>query len=114
MADLEMTVEEREAFVAGLHVGILSIARTTRAPLAVPVWYLYEDGDIVMSMDGTSLKARLLRTAGRASFTVQNETPPYQYVMAEGPVELTSERRDNFPLASRYLGPELGRWYADN
>jgi hypothetical protein len=45
---------------------------------------------------------------------VQTETPPYQYVMAEGPVTISNEQRDDFAMASRYLGPELGRWYADN
>lgn len=26
---------------------------------------------------------------------------------------MTNEQRDDFQMASRYLGPELGRWYAD-
>jgi hypothetical protein len=29
-------------------------------------------------------------------------------------VEIRTEQRDDFEMASRYLGPELGRWYADN
>ena len=109
-----MTVEEREAFLADLHVGILSIAREGKGPLALPIWYLVEDGDVIIGMSGTSLKAKLLRKAGRATMTVQTEAPPYQYVMVEGPVAVLSEQRDDFEMASRYLGPELGRWYADN
>ncbi|HEY4332871.1 MAG TPA: hypothetical protein VGM78_09895, partial [Ilumatobacteraceae bacterium] len=62
---------------------------------------------------GKSLKAKLLRTAGRATMTVQTEAPPYKYVSVEGPVEVLAEQRDDFEMASRYLGPELGRWYAD-
>jgi hypothetical protein len=58
--------------------------------------------------------AKLLRTAGRAALTVQTETPHCQYVMASGPVTIDSDRRDEFAMASRDLGPELGRSYADN
>ena len=46
--------------------------------------------------------------------TVQTETAPYKYVAVEGPVSVEPIRRDDFEMASRYLGPELGRWYAEN
>ncbi len=114
MAAGSMTREEREAFLAGVHVGILAVDEPDRGPLAMPVWYLYEDGDVVIGMDGDSLKARLLRAAGRATLTVQTEVAPYQYVSVEGPALIEATQRDDFEMASRYLGPELGRWYADN
>jgi len=114
MATMEMTAAEREAFLADVHVGILSIARTGKGPLALPIWYQYEDGQVLIGMGGNSLKARLLRRAGRATMTVQTEMPPYKYVMVEGPVVVLREQRDDYAMASRYLGPELGRWYAEN
>ena len=109
-----MTEDERAAFLTDLHVGILSIARTDKGPLALPIWYQYQDGDVIIGMDGNSAKAKLLRTAGRATMTIQTETPPYQYVMVEGPVTIAHEQRDDLVMASRYLGPELGKWYAEN
>jgi PPOX class probable F420-dependent enzyme len=114
MADTDMTTAEREEFLADLHVGILSIEREGKGPLALPIWYQYEDGDVIISMTGTSVKAILLRRHGRASLTVQNETPPYQYVMVEGPVTVAHEDRDILPIATRYLGEEFGAWYAEN
>ena len=87
-----MTTQEREAFLADVHVGILAVD---------------EPGD------GGSLKARLLRAAGRATLTVQTETPPYQYVCVEGPVTIEATQRDDLEMASRYLGPAMGKWYAD-
>ncbi len=60
---------------------------------------------MIVSMDGDSLKARLLRR-GRATLTVQTETAPYRYVSVEGPVTVAPEDRD-FSMASRYLGPEM-------
>jgi nitroimidazol reductase NimA-like FMN-containing flavoprotein (pyridoxamine 5'-phosphate oxidase superfamily) len=113
MAVGSMTVAEREAFLADVHVGVLAVDEPSRGPLALPVWYQYVDGKVIIGMDGESLKARLLRAAGRATLTVQTETPPYLYASVEGPVRVLAEQRDDFEMASRYLGPELGRWYAD-
>lgn len=112
MASTDMTTEEREAFLADVHVGILSIERTGKGPLALPIWYQYEDGQVVISMDTNSAKAKLLRRHARATLTVQDETPPYRYVMVEGPVAVAFEERDGLPLAVRYLGEEIGEWYA--
>jgi nitroimidazol reductase NimA-like FMN-containing flavoprotein (pyridoxamine 5'-phosphate oxidase superfamily) len=114
MAVGSMTKDEREAFLAEVHVGILAIDEPGRGPLAMPVWYLFEQGEIVIGMDGESLKARLLRAAGRATLTVQTEAPPYRYVSVEGPVVVESTRRDDLEMATRYLGPEMGAWYAEN
>lgn len=112
MADSDMTAAERETFLADLHVGILAIQRDGKGPLAVPIWYQYENGDVMIWMSDESAKAKLLRRHGRASMTVQNETPPYQYVMVEGPVTVEPSDRDITPVAIRYLGDEMGRGYA--
>ncbi len=109
-----MSTEEAAAFLADVHVGILAVDHDGRGPLALPIWYQYEHGDVVMGMSGDSLKAKLLRAAGRATLTVQTEAPPYQYVSVEGPVAIAAEQRDDLSMATRYLGPDLGRWYADN
>ena len=41
---LTMTKMEREAFLAGVHVGMISIAEEGRGPLTVPIWYAYGCG----------------------------------------------------------------------
>ena len=112
MADTDMTDAERDAFLSDVRVGILAIERDGKGPLALPVWYQYDDGDIVITMGDDSAKARLLRRSGRATFTVQDERPPYRYVSAEGPVTLATEPQDVTDLAIRYLGPDAGRQYA--
>jgi nitroimidazol reductase NimA-like FMN-containing flavoprotein (pyridoxamine 5'-phosphate oxidase superfamily) len=107
-----MDGSEREAFLADLHVGILSVNQSGRAPLAVPVWYSYQPGGTVSVMTpGDSRKARCLNESGRFSLCVQSEIPMYKYVSVEGAITSTDhpvdpdERR---ALAHRYLGPEGG------
>jgi nitroimidazol reductase NimA-like FMN-containing flavoprotein (pyridoxamine 5'-phosphate oxidase superfamily) len=109
---LTMTRMEREAFLADVHVGILSIAEEGRGPLTVPIWYVYTPGGELRLLTGrNSRKGRLLTQAGRFSLCVQTETPPYRYVSVEGPItaiEAVDVERDLRPLAHRYLGAEEG------
>jgi len=107
-----MTKAERLAFLSDVHVGVLTIDDPGRGPFALPIWYLVEDGVVVIEMGGTSKKARLLRDAGRASMVVQTESAPYKYVTVEGPVEVVASDRNPLEMAVRYLGVELGEWYA--
>jgi hypothetical protein len=109
-----MTVAERESFLAAVHVGVLAVDEPGHGPHALPVWYLYEDGEVLIGIDGSSRKAALLRAAGRASLTVQTETAPYQYVSVEGPLVLEPATHDELALATRYLGAELGPWYVEH
>ena len=109
-----MTKAEREAFLADVHVGVLAVDEPGRGPLNLPIWYLVDGEEIVISMTRGSLKARLLEAAGRATMTIQTEDPPYKFASIEGPVTVGPAAHDPLELASRYLGPELGRWYVDN
>ncbi len=102
-----MTPEQRERYLAGQHVGVLAVAREEGPPLAVPVWYGYEPGgDVVVQMDDTSVKRRLIDRAGEFSLATQDETPPYRYVTVQGPVVGTRvgvSPADAEALARRYL-----------
>jgi len=109
-----MTAAERAAFLAAVRVGVLSVEEPGRGPHALPIWYQYENGEVLIGIDGSSHKAALLRAAGRASLTVQTETAPYQYVSVEGPVVLEPANHDDLAMAARYLGDDLGAWYAEH
>ena len=110
-----MSPTERETFLAGVHVAVLSVDDPGHGPLTVPVWYAYEPGgtlDVVTGRD--SHKARCLRAAGRFSLCAQNETRPYGYVSVEGRIAAIL---DPVPpgvrqaMAYRYLGQEFGDLY---
>jgi nitroimidazol reductase NimA-like FMN-containing flavoprotein (pyridoxamine 5'-phosphate oxidase superfamily) len=109
-----MTRAEREAFLADVHVGVLSVAEAGHGPCTVPVWYRYTPGDLVRITAGRdSRKIELLRTQGRASLCVQQEALPNKYVSVEGPVEVleTDVAIDQREIAVRYLGPKLAERY---
>ena len=112
---LVMSRKEREAFLAEVHVGVISIAEPGRAPLAVPIWYGYTPGgEVWIVTERGSRKGKLLEQARRFSLCAQSETPPYRYVSVEGPVvsiERSQLERDERPLAHRYLGRARGDGY---
>lgn len=113
---LAMTIEQREQFLADLHVGIISIPRKSKGPLAVPIWYDYSPGgELWVITNDASIKGKLLKNASRISLCAQTETAPYQYVSVEGPfsVRATAEG-ETLSMAVRYLGEEQGRAYAAN
>jgi len=111
-----MGVEEREAFLAGVHIGVLGVSDgEERGPWLVPIWYTYEPGGLVRIITGRdSRKMPALRRAGRCSLCVQTEEVPYRYVTVEGPVvalEHPVDEEERRSLAHRYLGSELGEAY---
>jgi len=105
-----MSGPERQDFLAGIHVGIFSLAQDSRAPLSLPAWYAYSPGEEVrILLPPGDPRSALLRGMPRASLVVQDEMPPYRYVSVEGPIVavVAADRdQDYWPMILRYL-PEM-------
>jgi uncharacterized protein len=116
-----ITVDERQEFLAGRHVGVVSVARgDSRPPHSTPVWYAYEPGGNISFFTGTqgrrSRKAGLVREAGVLSFLVQHEEFPYRYVTVEGTVvgeDRPPSTEQVLAVVRRYLPEEQAQWFVD-
>ncbi|MBV2365558.1 pyridoxamine 5'-phosphate oxidase family protein [Streptomonospora nanhaiensis] len=114
-----MSRDEREKFLAGVHVGVLGVddPRAGGGPLLIPVWYDYTPGGTLAVQTGRdTVKARLMNAAGRFSLCVQDETAPYRYVSVEGPVVEVTDPADpdvRESMAVRYLGADEAVRYLD-
>jgi uncharacterized protein len=107
----KMSRSEREEFLAGVHVGVLSVASGDGSgPLSIPIWYTYQPGGTLNVSTGPGTrKAQAIAAAGRFSLCVQQEQPPYKYVTVEGPAAIEDATdADRLELARRYLGTEGG------
>lgn len=112
-----MTTEEKQQFLAELHVGVIGINEPDRGPLTVPIWYSYEPGEVVKVITAShSRKGRLLQLGSRVSLAAQNEGLPYKYVSIEGEVTAIEPADAEFltAMAIRYLGETQGKAYAEN
>ena len=115
MASTAMTKGEREAFLAEVHVGIISVNDPGKPPLTVPIWYAYEPGGLLTVITGRdSRKAHLIRKEMEFSLCVQTEKGLYKYVSVSGPVVAIEEALDpdeRKAMAYRYLGQKVGDSY---
>lgn len=104
-----MPTDEAQSFLAEPHVAVIAVDEPGGPPLAVPVWYGYTPGDDLWLLTGTgSVKARLLRSAGRCTLTVDTVSPRTRYVSVG--CDVTAERPgtedDRRVIAERYLSGE--------
>jgi PPOX class probable F420-dependent enzyme len=105
----EMSVAERDAFLAQARIGMLATLDTAGAPLAIPIWYDWDGERARMFTSGNSPKVTRLRRDGRVCLTVAEPVGvPEAWVAIEGVA--TIEAGTGFALAQRlaprYYSPE--------
>ncbi len=106
MALIDATVE---AFLKGKHFGKIATVRKSGSPHVTPMWYMYEDGKLIINTTTDRVKYRNIRRDPRVCFLVDYG---YRYVMIEGKARIATERdpkKDIETLAIRYTGEEAGR-----
>jgi PPOX class probable F420-dependent enzyme len=108
-----MDEQEWRAFVSeGTRTGKLATVRADGRPHVVPIWFVLDGDDLVFNTGADTVKGRNLRRTGRACLCVDDERPPFAYVMVEGPVTLSEDVEAMLPLSkaigARYMGAERG------
>ncbi len=107
--------QTRQAFLAESQVGVLSTVAPGGGPHAVPIWYLYEEGLVRISVSKGSQKHRNLERDPRVALAVDRRERPYYALTALGSATIgpsfTDEER--LRLARRYLGEAGGREYVE-
>ena len=79
-----MTPEERKQFLERHRLAILGIQREDGPPHLSPVYYVVDDGDLLVSVTKTRAKTALIRKTGRLSLCVLGEQFPFPYLRVEG------------------------------
>jgi hypothetical protein len=104
-----------EEFLAEANVAILATVDRKGRPHAAPIWYLYEDGALVMSTGRGSQKHKNLEANPEVTVVVDRRTLPYYAAMVSGRVKIGPSLNDEkrLEMAVRYLGDELGRRYVE-
>jgi PPOX class probable F420-dependent enzyme len=105
----DMTEDEWHAFVMdGTRTAKVATVRKDGRPHVVPVWFVLDGHDVVFTTAASSVKGATLRRDRYACLCVDDQTPPFGFVMVEGPVELSSDldelRRVATTIGSRYMG----------
>jgi hypothetical protein len=106
-----MNDAEIRTFLAGspAHTAKLATVRADGRPHVAPVWYVVDDqGTIVFNTGESTVKGRNLRRDPRASVCVDDERPPFGFVLIEGVVELSDDLDDVREWATRIGGRYMG------
>jgi PPOX class probable F420-dependent enzyme len=98
-----------EAFLKGVHFAKLATTMKDGSPQVTPVWYMIEDGRVIVNTTPARVKYRNILRDPRVALLVDDG---YTYVMLRGRARIATERdgkRDIEALAIRYTGEEAGR-----
>ena len=80
----EMSQAQIEEFLHAPRFAIVGTNRVNGAPQLTPVWYLYENGRIYVSMSVDSAKYRNLRRDSRIGICISGSHPDARAVMIYG------------------------------
>ena len=111
-----MTDQQWRSFVSeGTRTGKLSTVRADGGPHVTPVWFLLDGDDLVFTTGASSVKGRNLVRDGRFALCVDDDRPPFAFVVLQGRISV-SEQPDELRqwatrLAARYMGQERAEEY---
>ena len=92
----------------------LATVRADGRPHVAPVWYeVDDDGTIVFNTGESTVKGRNLRRDPRASLCVDDDRPPFSFVLIDGVVELSDDPDDLRVWATRIGGRYMGEGRAE-
>jgi PPOX class probable F420-dependent enzyme len=106
----DMSAAERRAFLTtGTRTGKLATVRADGSPHVVPIWFVLDDDDsLVFTVDAASIKAKALKRDQRVSVCVDDELPPYAFVLVEGTAILLDDEAAKLRYATRIGGRYMG------
>ncbi|MEU9339875.1 PPOX class F420-dependent oxidoreductase [Streptomyces sp. NPDC048278] len=107
----KMTDDEWRAFVShGTRTGKLSTVNADGSPHVAPVWFLLDGDELVFNTGKDTVKGRNLARDGRVALCVDDDRPPFHFVVLNGRARLSEdlgELRDSATrIAARYMGAE--------
>lgn len=126
----EMSRKEiRKFLMQGTFTGKLSTVKKDGSSHIVPIWFVLDGGkkksatgrrakddDIIFTTNGTSVKAKNIQRDSRVSICVDDQTPPFSFVIVYGTAKIHRyNQRELFrfatKIARRYMGNENAELY---
>ncbi|HXN59471.1 MAG TPA: PPOX class F420-dependent oxidoreductase [Acidimicrobiales bacterium] len=113
-----MNDQEVRAFLSALpaRTGKLATVRADGRPHVAPVWFdVDDDGSLVFNTGRATVNGRNLTRDPRASLCVDDQRPPFSFVVVEGVVEISDYleevRRWATQIGGRYMGTDRAEEY---
>jgi len=113
----EMTESEWRAFLRSpVRPATLATTRKDGRPHVAPVWYdVDDDGTILFNTGATTVKGHAVRRDGKVALCVQDDRPPFSFVLVEGDATWTDDldqvRAGAARIGARYMGADRADEY---
>lgn len=104
-----MSDDERRAFLLeGTRTAKLATVRVDGRPHIAPVWFVL-DGDVLVFNTGAgTVKGKAIARDPRVTLCIDDEQPPFAYVIIEGTAEIDTDLDDMLTWATRIGGRYMG------
>ncbi|MFE2643371.1 PPOX class F420-dependent oxidoreductase [Streptomyces nigra] len=107
----KMTEDEWRAFVSqGTRTGKLSTVRADGSPHVTPIWFVLDGDELVFNTAAYSVKGRNVVRDGRVALCVDDDRPPYSFVVIQGRARVSEDlgelRHWAGRIGARYMGED--------
>ncbi|MDH6703531.1 PPOX class probable F420-dependent enzyme [Kitasatospora sp. MAA19] len=111
-----MTDDQWRAFLTeGTRTAKLATTRADGRPHVAPIWFLLDGDELVLNTGAATVKGRNLARDGRVMLCVDDDRPPFSYVLLQGTARLSEDlaevRAWATRIAARYMGEDLAEQY---
>ncbi len=105
-----MTAEEWRAFLnEPVRAAMLATVRPDGRPHLAPIWIAFDaDDSIVFTTGADTVKGRAIRADPRVAICVDDDQPPFSYVLIEGTAQVSRDLNDMLVWATRIGGRYMG------
>ncbi len=110
----KMTSEEYQDFLlASIRTATLATVRPDGRPHAAPIWYGLDGETFVFLTGEGTVKGKNMKREPRVSLCIDDERPPYHFVIVEGVATLAADDPDLLLWATRLGGRYMGEDQAE-
>lgn len=103
-----LTAEQKEFLLQGTHTGKLATVRKDGRPHLVPIWFVLDGGTLIFNTGESTVKAANMRRDPRVTICVDDENPPFSFIVVEGIATLEAKSKDLKLWATRIGGRYMG------
>lgn len=106
----EMTGDEWRAFLRDpVRPALVATVRPDGRPHLAPIWIVLDDDDsIVFTTGASTVKGRAIRADPRVAICVDDDRPPFSYVLIEGTAVVSTDLDEMLVWATRIGGRYMG------
>ncbi|MGW7512213.1 PPOX class F420-dependent oxidoreductase [Streptomyces massasporeus] len=110
MAEKMTGAQWREFVSDGTRTAKLSTVRADGSPHVAPIWFLLDGDEVVFNTGKKTVKGRNIVRDGRIALCVDDDRPPYSFVVLQGRARVSEDldvvRHWATRIGARYMGEE--------